>query len=171
MEHGLILSQQQAVSASKGELAEVRVKCKDQTAKSYQFCQDRVVFPISQKSYTGWAKDCGCVFLLPTKPPWQVGDMVYGREAHITGWPLNDDGQIEQFDEDGNELSRKVWYRADNEKFVWADEDGFMLDNIPWRSSTQMPKWAARFWWEIIAVSVKLIDGKWHWVYKLKGVE
>ena len=75
-------------------------------------------------------------------PQVQVGDRLWVRETHITGWPCDGD-DLMQFDEDGNELPRTTWYRADGNLHRWlGDNDDF--GNVPWRPSIHMPRGASR---------------------------
>ena len=70
--------------------------------------------------------------------PYAVGDRLWVRESFITGFDIDD--------EFGRPVGdRKVWYRATDRGLTWYDPDTeSTLDNPPWKSSTQMPRWASR---------------------------
>ena len=70
--------------------------------------------------------------------PYAVGDRLWVRESFITGFDIDD--------EFGRPVGdRKVWYRATYRGLTWYDPDTeSTLDNPPWKSSTQMPRWASR---------------------------
>ncbi|MGA7887632.1 MAG: hypothetical protein WCA44_18000 [Acidobacteriaceae bacterium] len=100
---------------------------------------------------------CGCPYGVP-------GDRLWVRETFIAGWP-SEDGEIQQFDEDGNEWPRKVnscpvWYRADpsSREFRWIDRDTGEMRNPPWRSALHMPRWASRLTLEITDVRVQRVN-------------
>ena len=85
-------------------------------------------------------------------PYGRTGEDRWVKETFVDGYP-SDCGELQMFDEDGNELPKHVWYRSDD-KLVsnlgapmeeWLDDMGAPLENIPWRSSTHMPRWASRF--------------------------
>ncbi len=59
---------------------QTRRVCRDQTANSY-VCGSWETFPKTRGRYEGWAKDCGHGFLLPTRSPYQVGDILWVRET------------------------------------------------------------------------------------------
>ncbi|MBP2564503.1 hypothetical protein J2766_001062 [Agrobacterium tumefaciens] len=94
--------------------------------------------------------------LITKKCPFgQVGDRLWGREAFITGHPLEPCTQkLLTYDEGGNYMPEKVWYRAEDDLSEWLGEDGYVSENIPWKSSTQMPRWASRILLEIVSVRV-----------------
>lgn len=70
--------------------------------------------------------------------PYAVNDRLWVREAFITGFDIDD--------EFGRPVGdRKAWYRATDRGLTWYDPDTeTTLDNPPWKSSTQMPRWASR---------------------------
>jgi hypothetical protein len=135
-------------------------------------------------TYLAYANDHGAVSvtadngeLLGVKPgefewccPYGVlGDRLWVRETHIVGWPC-DAGDLQQFDEDGNERPRHVWYRATPTPaggytsqlgaFIdhWADDDGNLVERIPWKPSIHMPRWASRITLEITEVRVQRVQ-------------
>ncbi len=73
------------------------------------------------------------------------GDKLWVREKFIAGWDASN-GDLQQYDESGNELPKKAWYAADDngEGFCWLGDDGNFRDNIPWKPSIHMPRWACR---------------------------
>ncbi len=105
------------------------------------------------------------------------GDILWVRETHITGWPAIC-GDVQYCDEDGNDLPEHVWYRADLKHYPtidepmrqgwvsdrgafissWTDDDGASIDNIPWRPSIHMPRWASRITLEVLSVRVERVQ-------------
>lgn len=76
---------------------------------------------------------------------YKVGLRLIVRETFIAGWPTNEIGESEQYDDDGNELPQRVWYRADSPGLRWLSENGDgYADNTPWKSASTMPLWASR---------------------------
>lgn len=77
-------------------------------------------------------------------PYGEVGDRLWVRESFIDGWDVVD-GDLDCYDEDGNERPKKVWYRADGtlDDWQWIIA-GAPVDKIPWKSSIHMPRWASR---------------------------
>lgn len=74
----------------------------------------------------------------------QPGDRLWVRETWVQGWPTNDGGDIQDTDEHGNDLPMKIWYRADGDLDVWINRDNDEKQNVPWRPSIHMPRWASR---------------------------
>jgi hypothetical protein len=67
--------------------------------------------------------------LFGIKCPWKVGDLIYQKEVS--------------------------WMRVNAEQQVCFDEDKPTFGTWKRRSSMLMPKWAARFWAEIISIRVE----------------
>ena len=86
-------------------------------------------------------------------PYGQPGDRLWVRETFVQGWPHNENGCPDQFDEDGNERPMSTWYRASNPELIWCT-DGENDERTPWRPSIHMPRWASRITLEITAVRV-----------------
>jgi len=98
----------------------------------------------------------------------QPGDILVGREAFVSGYPAPG-GDVQYCDESGNDLPEHTWYMAspkdegwisDKGAFIsgWTDDDGMFIENIPWKSSTQMPAWASRIHRPIIRVRVMRVQ-------------
>jgi hypothetical protein len=96
------------------------------------------------------------------------GDRFWLPECFVSGWPV-DAGDIQQYDELGNQLPEHVWYRAtqvDGEwvsdrgavMAEWCDDDGSMSHRIPWRSSTSMPRRHSRTIVEIVSIRVERVQ-------------
>jgi len=88
-------------------------------------------------------------------PYGRVGDRLWVRETFITGWSVGDGGDLEQFDEDGHELPRTVWYRASTPELTWLSDDGDQTANPPWKPSIHMPRWASRILLELTDIRVQ----------------
>lgn len=84
--------------------------------------------------------------------PYAVGDHLWVREAFITGFDIDD--------EFGRPVGdRKAWYRATDRGLTWYDPDTeTTLDNPPWKSSTQMPRWASRLTLIVTDVRVQRVQ-------------
>lgn len=95
----------------------------------------------------------GCVSL--RCPYGQVGGRLWVRESFITGWPLTGGGYLDQYDDDGNELPKKVWYRADQQDFEWLSEDGYSMVDPPWKPSIHMPRSACRIVLDLTAIRLE----------------
>ena len=92
-------------------------------------------------------------------PPLAVGDVCWGRETlQISNYPHESFSYV---------ASGEVRYpeSVEEREWFWLQTHGNKV------SSTTMPKWAARFWWTVTAVSVRLVDEKWCWVYTIKEIE
>ena len=89
-------------------------------------------------------------------PYGKPGDRLWVRESFVTGWPVNDFGDLQQFDEDGGELPRQVWYRADSPDLRWLSDDGEDLTaNPPWKPSIHMPRRLSRITLEILEIRIQ----------------
>lgn len=95
----------------------------------------------------------GCVSL--RCPYGQVGGRLWVRESFLTGWPLTDSGYLDQYDDEGNELPKKVWYRADQQNFEWLSEDGYSMVDPPWKPSIHMPRSACRIVLDLAAIRLE----------------
>lgn len=84
--------------------------------------------------------------------PYAVGDRLWVREAFITGFDIDD--------EFGRPVGdRKAWYRVTDRGLTWYDPDTeTTLDNPPWKSSTQMPRWASRLTLIVTGVRVQRLQ-------------
>ena len=90
-------------------------------------------------------------------PLGQVGDRLWVRETFIQGWETNAWGDIDRYDESGNEKPIKTWYRADG-NIDWEDADGEFCENTPWRPSIHMPRSASRITLEITSVHIERLQ-------------
>lgn len=125
----------------------------------------RVVKPQPGTRHDGTPIHFGDEGTFLTCPYGRTGEDRWVKETFVYGYP-SDCGELQMFDEDGNELPKHVWYRSDD-KLVsnlgapmeeWLDDMGAPLENIPWRSSIHMPRWASRFT-VTLDVGVKRIQG------------
>lgn len=90
--------------------------------------------------------------VLYRNPFGKAGDRLWVRETFVQGWdidPVTD--CLMQFDDEGNELPKKTWYRATDSQIHWSDDDGWET-NVPWKPSIHMPRWASRITLEITSV-------------------
>lgn len=140
--------------------------CKDQTAKKYMYVKNCEQYPSTLgKTYTGWAKDCGFSFLLPTKPPYQKGDLLWVRETYCYGieWDDTKPGDVDPLC-GGND----IWYLADGER----PSEGWGKT----RSGRFMTKWAARIWLEVLDVRAERLqeitgEDAMVWRYEFKRIK
>lgn len=85
-------------------------------------------------------------------------DRLWVRETFVQGFPY--DAQQDrhlQYDEEGNELPMKTWYRATDPAIGWADDDGWQT-NVPWRPSIHMPRTACRLVLQITDVRIQRLQ-------------
>ena len=107
--------------------------------------------------------------------PHAVGDVVIGKETWmVAGSPQETHvaykagaGKVKK----GSEHSPE--HMQDAEALYKRAEKTLRFPRTAvWRSSTQMPAWAARFHYEIMGVRCELKDdGKWYWIYNLKAIK
>lgn len=91
-------------------------------------------------------------------PYGRPGDRLWVRETFVQGFPY--DAQQDrhlQYDEEGNELPMRTWYRATDPDIGWADDDGWQT-NVPWRPSIHMPRHACRLILEITGVRIERLQ-------------
>ncbi len=102
----------------------------------------------------GWESRSG-----PTRCPYgDAGDRLWVRETFVQGYDY--DGAQDrylQYDDNGNELPMKTWYRATEKEMRWVDDDGWET-NVPWRPSIHMPRTACRLVLEITSVRVERLS-------------
>ena len=91
-------------------------------------------------------------------PYGQPGDRLWVREAFVLGWPLRDDGIVDQFDEHGNEKPQKTFYRATSPDLEWCDGGDDRPVPTPWKPSMFMPRWASRITLEVASVRVERLQ-------------
>lgn len=87
---------------------------------------------------------------------WHVGDVLWVKEAFITGWPIVD-GVRDDCDEDGNDLPMKTWYRATDGGISWLDDDDRHV-NPPWKSPLFMSRHLSRLSLRITGVRVERVQ-------------
>ena len=91
-------------------------------------------------------------------PLGQVGDRLWVRETFVQGWdiePVTD--CLMKFDDDGNEIPQKTWYRATDSHINWSDDDGWET-KVPWKPSIHMPRSASRITLEITNVRIERLQ-------------
>lgn len=92
-------------------------------------------------------------------PYGQPGDRLWCREAFVDGYPHDPITDMPDcVDEDGNDKPLTVWYRATESELQWLDDDGFSVDNVPWKPSIHMPRKYCRLVLEVKAVRVERLQ-------------
>lgn len=86
------------------------------------------------------------------------GDRLWVRETFTEGWPLRNDGIVDQFDEDGNQKPKGFYYRATNPDLEWCDGGDDCSIPVPWRPSIHMPRTASRINLEVTGVRVERLQ-------------
>ena len=148
-EHGLICCEAMIQAFLAGRKTQTRRIPKDQTAKSYLYVEKCELYPSTLGvTYTGWAKDCGQPFLLPTELPYQVGDRLYVKETWATCRLIRDHTD-EAVSVSVPPVRAQVETRETHLAYRADGDDAF---EGPWRSGRFMPKWAARLWYEVVEV-------------------
>ena len=136
-----------------GEVTVVR-PCRDQSAVGYVYGTWETL-PCSPRPYTGWAKDCGHGFLLPTSCPLGTsGERRWVKECW-TGY------EVYMSRAHSEPYTGGILYRADGEL-----EDRFPQSELAclrWRSAVHMPQWASRLTAECASVTVQHRDDRWEW--------
>lgn len=86
------------------------------------------------------------------------GDRLWVRETFVQGFEYDAaTDRLQQFDDEGNELAKKTWYRATDSGITWTDDDGWAA-NVPWRPSIHMPRSACRLELEVVGVRVERLQ-------------
>ena len=96
-------------------------------------------------------KQSGC-------PYGEPGDRIYVRESFVQGYeedPLT--GNLKQWNDEGNSIPMKTWFRATDTGLTWSDDDGWET-NVPWKPAIHMPKALARIWLEVTGVRVERLQ-------------
>lgn len=96
--------------------------------------------------------------VLYRNPFGKAGDRLWVRETFVQGWdiePVTD--RLMQFDDEGNELPKKTWYRATDSHIHWSDDDGWET-NVPWKPSIHMPRLASRMDLEITNIWIEPVQ-------------
>lgn len=151
MDRAFSLRPEQRKNVVAGLQTQTRTPCKDQTAKSYQWVDDTEVYPNDGTRYTGWAKDNGFSFLVPTKAPCQVGDRRYLQEPYQIEMSHNETWEIDGLYEDDVHfsvaLTQKEWYKFNARKFPYRKTSGrFMYKSL------------ARHWFEVTGVRAEQVQ-------------
>jgi len=160
-ERPILFTSEMVRAVLEGRKTQTRRVCKDQTATGYEWLENCEMYPSTLgETYTGWAKNCGHSFLLPTKCPYGgVGDRLWVRETHYRygKWVKNGISKT----------GRQKWrFKGSLTKIRYIDEGvrGRIRKNIyrkeGWykRPSIFMPKWAARIWLEITNIRVEKLQ-------------
>ncbi|MEQ6437176.1 hypothetical protein V8Z74_19415 [Comamonas sp. w2-DMI] len=111
-------------------------------------------------------KKHAAVYLLPKQareaeilcPYGQPGDRLWVRETFVQGFEYDAVAdRLRQYDDEGNELPMKTWYRATDSGIGWSDDDGWET-KVPWKPSIHMPRAASRILLEITAVRIERLQ-------------
>ena len=95
--------------------------------------------------------------LLKSCPHGQVGDRLWVRETFVQGFDYDaSTDRLRQYDDQGNELPMKAWYRA-TDSISWSDDAGWET-KVPWKPSIHMPRAASRILLEITGVRVERLQ-------------
>ncbi len=124
-----------------GRKTQTRRVCRDQTASEYKFVTDMKTIPTGSP-YTGWSKDCGQSFVLPTKCPYgQPGDRLWVRETFK-------ELRAEFGGIDGHVVNYRAQYTDKTE--AWR--------NGPWKPSIHMPRKYCRLLLDVKAIRVERLQ-------------
>lgn len=89
-------------------------------------------------------------------PYGQPGDVLWVREAFIEGFQMSEGSY--KYDDEGN-LIPKIWHKADNGLRQWYDgTSDWPTENIPWKPSIHMPKYACRIFLKVKSVRVERLQ-------------
>lgn len=84
-------------------------------------------------------------------PCGRPGDLLWVRETFISGFEFDDNGMPTE--------QERTWYRANGDLDFWYDGGSdFPKENIPWRPSIHMPRWASRLTLRITNVRVERLQ-------------
>ena len=96
--------------------------------------------------------------VLYRNPFGKISDRLWVRETFVQGWDIDlITDCLMQFDDEGNELPKKTWYRATDSDLHWSDDDDWET-NVPWKPSIHMPRLASRIDLEITNIRIEQIQ-------------
>jgi hypothetical protein len=87
---------------------------------------------------------------------YKVGDTIYAKEAFVRGYPV-DCGEVQQYDEDGNDLPLVTWFRADGDLSSWQEDDDRCVA-VRWKSPLFMPRECARYRFTLTEVRIERLQ-------------
>ena len=102
----------------------------------------------------------GCIHRL--FPKYEIGDVLWVKETWVYGCLLDENEHIQD---------ARYYYRADKD---WADIEWYCgykeypQSSPRWRSSTHMPRTAARLFLKITGIRVESIGDGYEWVYEFE---
>jgi hypothetical protein len=149
--NSIIANTQDAAAFADGSKTAFTVPVKDGVQEGWDMVRE-------QSNNGVFYKECkGTLYLCPYhKPPYQLNQEIYVREAWIEGQKM-DDGTFD-VDEDGEYIDM-IWYKAKSPNLDWYDgTSDFPRENAPWKSPAIMPKSAARTQLKITEVECKRVQ-------------
>lgn len=105
-----------------------------------------------------WCEDCNGDDYWYSCPYGKIGDRLWVRETFCYG-------SIDEFDAEHPD-DRSLYVNQDNESFKnksivhkqWCLENNVDIDDVQWKPSIHMPRWASRILLEIISIRVERLN-------------
>ncbi len=161
-EHPILFNGDEVRLTLDGSKTQARRVCRDQSAKRYEYVEEAESYPKGE-IYTGWAKDCGFPFLMPTKCPYgQPGDHRWVRETWASTASLD-------YVKPRSLLGGfPCQFRAGGSSITGIEK---LVNPGKWRPSIHMPRLASRITLEVTDVRVERVQDISEVNAKAEGVE